>query len=155
MTSPDNMEQDMDQKAVSEKKSNIRTPGLTFTCILTFIGSGASAFSFLVLYLMYEQLPLLMEISPFPDEAQQLLGVITGSSKNFFLIMPVLYLVSLFGAIAMWKLRKTGFHMYTSSQLLMLLVPFFMVPGYTVPLSGALLTAAFIGSYGINLPKMR
>lgn len=150
MTSLDNIQNTSPGSGVP-----VRTPGLTFTCILTFIGSGVSAFSFLVLYLLFDQLPAVAETNPFPDEAQQMFQVIINTPKQFFLIMPLLSLISLLGAVFMWKMKKLGFHFYTSSQLLMLLVPFFMVQGYTVPLSSALLTAAFIGAYGINMNKMR
>lgn len=132
-----------------------RSPGLTLICILTFIGSGLSAIAFFTIYLAYNDIQLLAMEDNFAMTKQQLVEMIKSVSRSFFITMTLLYITSLIGSIMMWKLFKKGFHVYTLAQLLMLLVPFFMIKGYTVPLPNALITAVFIAAYALHANEMR
>lgn len=132
-----------------------RSSGLTFICILTFIGSGFSAFAFFVIFLIYYEIPTIIAQEGFPMDNEGILALIKNAGRHFFLAMTVLYLISFTGAVMMWKQNRKGFHFYTIAQLMMLLIPFFMVTGYTVPLPNALITSVFIGAYGLNMGEMR
>ncbi len=135
--------------------SKPRSTGLTFICILTFIGSGFSAVAFFVIFLIYNEIPAIIAEEGFPLDNESMLAIINNAERSFFLTMTAFYLISFAGALMMWNQRKKGFHFYTTAQLMMLLIPFFMVTGYTVPLPNALITSVFIGAYGLNMGEMR
>lgn len=140
----------------SIKTENVsRTQSLSFACILSFIGSGFSAFGLLIIFLLYSEIPAIAAIDPSMVGNTELINLVESAGRYFFLLMCFFNLISLSGAILMWNLKKPGFHLYTLSQLLMLLVPFFMVAGYSLPLPNALLTAAFIFLYGTSLSIMK
>lgn len=132
-----------------------RAQSLTLTCIFTFIGSGLSAFSFLIIYLIFNDIQILTIDSNYFMEAQQVKELILLAGRTFFLIMLFLCILSIAGAFLMWKLKKIGFHVYTIAQLLMLLIPFFIINGYSIPLPNALITAVFIGAYALNTFEMK
>ncbi|NTW23059.1 MAG: hypothetical protein HGA37_00040 [Lentimicrobium sp.] len=136
------------------KFSGKRPVGLTLLCILTFIGSGLSAMSSFFVAIAYNIIPMAVKESPFGDTAA-LLELIKSAGPSFFIIMGVLYLGSLSGAIFMFQLRKTGFHVYTLAQLIMLIIPSLMIEGYILPFANLLLTGSFVLAYGINLRIMR
>jgi len=131
-----------------------RPPGLTILCIMSMAGSGLSAISSFFIAAAFEQLPEAVKQTGLP-EADAMLTMITSAGKSFFVIMGILYAVSLWGVIAMFLLRKPGFHLYTSSQLIMLIVPSLMISGFSLPFSNVLLTATFIVAYALNLRIMR
>lgn len=134
----------------SEKRPTV----LTILCIFTFIGSGMSAISSFFVALAYDMIPMAIKESPFPD-TETLIEMIKLAGAGFFAIMGVLYLLSLAGALLMFKLRKTGFHFYTLSQLVMLILPSIMISGFVLPVSNMLLTGSFILAYGVNIKIMR
>jgi len=109
---------------------------LTILCILTFIGSGLGAFSNLVVSLSYDMIKEMAE------------------SGSFYLVSFVAMFASLFGALQMWKLRKIGFHFYTSAQILLLLLPAIYMPGMENPFLNVIITAAFVILYAGNLKHM-
>jgi len=125
---------------------------LTILCILTFIGSGVSTFSFLMVSVMYElfmqQLDVLYANMP---EANFLLE----APRDFFVVSFILSAASVAGAIFMWNLRKIGFHIYTSAQLVYLVVPLLYFGGETNPLLNIIVTALFVYLYARNLQYMR
>lgn len=131
-----------------------RPPGLTLLCILSFIGSGASAFFSFFIAIAYDIIPIAVKQNPVPD-SEELLKMIKLASPLFFTIMGFLYMASLAGAILMFRLRRNGFHFYTTSQLVMLIIPSFMITGFNLQVSNVLLTASFILAYAVNIRNMR
>lgn len=75
--------------------------------------------------------------------------------RDFFLMSFLLSAASVVGAIFMWNLRKIGFHIYTSAQLVYLVLPLLYFRGETNPLLNIVLTALFVYLYARNLPHMR
>ena len=124
---------------------------ITVLLILTFIGSGMSAFSFLFVSMSYDEVMRIIEdvYSDFPG-----VEVILSAKKSYFTIGFVLYTISLVGAIMMWKMRKTGFHFYTASQIFLLILPLTTIPNYQFSILPLLVTAAFIFAYSTNLKQM-
>lgn len=127
---------------------------LTVLCILTFMGCGLNMVSGLVIGLWYERLvPFAAEFG----ETYQVPGMemITEGSPRFFFISALLYSGSIAGAFMMWQLRKTGFHLYTISQILVILAPmyFYKLPGPS--LADLLLTGIFVILYSLNLKIMK
>lgn len=106
-------------------------------------------------YGLYYDLPLIMQQAEYGDQEKLILEMIQNSKREFFLIIALLNALSFIGAILMWKLKKVGFHFYTTAQLLILVVPFFLVAGYSVSLPNAIITVVFIAAYAVNMPQMR
>jgi hypothetical protein len=124
---------------------------LTLLCILTFIGSGLAAFSNLFIFLSFDDVQNI--ISEYDFNFPEFEMVLSGG-KKFFITGFVLYTISLLGAIQMWKLRKIGFHLYTGSQVFILLLPVVSINYYQFPVLGLIVTVAFIIAYASNLKYM-
>lgn len=128
-----------------------RPPLLTVLCILTFIGSGLSTVSFLAASLFYELFMEQLEVVYINmPESTFLLDI----PRDFFVISFFLSAFSLAGALLMWHLRKIGFHIYTSSQLVYLVLPMVYFGGETNPMLNIILTALFVYLYARNLRFM-
>ena len=117
---------------------------LNILCILSFIGSGMSGASFLMVYSSYnEVIPALSEFAEsFPG-----MEMLLTAGRGFFLTGFVLYFLSVIGVSLMWRMRKAGFHFYTGSQLMILLLPLFYIEGYPLPFFDAVITGLFIFLY--------
>lgn len=148
-------------------------PGLlTALCILTFIGSG-----FGVLNNIFGM--IMSPIKNFLDPAfferileevhddfarkivEQVIEMGQKAIENIFeisLTQFILYAASITGAILMFQLKKTGFYIYTTAQILLLFVaPAFIGFNLFVNMGimfGSVFTILFIVLYAINLKKM-
>jgi hypothetical protein len=74
--------------------------------------------------------------------------------RSFFLCSALLYGLSLAGVILMWNLRKSGFHLYTLAQLLILLVTLLFLGRERVPLGDIMFTLLFITYYYVALRNL-
>jgi len=72
----------------------------------------------------------------------------------YFAATALINALAIAGATLMWQLRKAGFHMYTVSQILVILAPmyFFRLP--SPDLLSVLLSGIFIVLYSTTLKKM-
>ena len=134
-----------------DTKPRRRPELLTILCILSFIGSGLAAFSNLVLFLTYDEVGPLMEEAKI--EMEEIILLMSGG-KGFFIAGFFLYMVSLAGAISMWRMRKIGFHMYTAAQAFLIILPLISIPEFPFSIAGLLVTAAFIFGYATQLKFM-
>jgi hypothetical protein len=85
-------------------------------------------------------------------------GLDAGQLANLMLVVMALSVVVLIGVIMMWKLKRTGFFVYTGAQVVSALSPVLM--GGKMDMSamgmGSLgLTVLFIVLYGMNLKHMK
>lgn len=140
--------QTIDQHQMGQKK---RPELLTILCILTFIGSGLAAFSNLVLFLTYDEMDVLME--EMNVEFEEVMLLLSGG-KRFFISGFFLYTISLMGAIAMWRLRKLGFHLYTAAQVFLLILPLVSIDEFPFSIAGLMVTVAFVLGYATQLKFM-
>ena len=69
---------------------------------------------------------------------------------QYFVINIFLYAASFYGALEMWRLKKVGFHFYTASQILMLIVSMIYV-GVSLTSAPTFLTTSFIILYAMHL----
>jgi len=118
---------------------------LTVLSILSFIGSGLSSVSNLFVFLNHDLLIETITSGVFDDMGFDL-GILTDTNTSYFLLMGLLNIVSFTGVRQMWSLRKTGFHIYSISQLLMLIVSTVYVykPSGVFPMFDLVFTAFFI-----------
>lgn len=130
---------------------NARPAMLTVLCILSWIGSGLAAVSYITLVLSYDIIrPTLEEMSEqFPDMSGVLLA-----PRKFFLAGALFYLFSLAGITRMWNLRKAGFHLYTGAQIVLLLLPGVIIGWNYVTFYDIMLTTGFIAGYASQLKFM-
>jgi hypothetical protein len=134
-------------------------PGfLKVLLILTFIGSGMTMLSNLVVFTFFDQMKMVvttqmanytfmgtkMDFTPFFE-----------ISPYFYLIQGLLSGLSLSGAIMMWDLKKLGFHLYTIAQILLLIVPKLFIKGLPFPGMELLISFIFVFYYSRFLKIMR
>jgi hypothetical protein len=126
---------------------------LNILCILTFIGSGMNFVSSLMISVFYDQFMVLAEdiSKSFHLPGMELL--LEGQSI-FFAVSALIYAGSISGAILMWKLKKTGFHVYTIFQILLILSPMYFLHLSSPSLPDLILSGTFIILYGSNLKYM-
>jgi hypothetical protein len=124
---------------------------LTWLCILSFIGSGLASISNLFIFLSYDEMINLMDEINFDISEFELM--MSGGTRFFFTGF-ILYSISLFGAIFMWKLRKIGFHLYTGAQIFIIALPVVFIPAFPFSVLSVLVSAAFIVGYGVHLKLM-
>ena len=126
---------------------------LTVLCILTFIWSGMNLFSSLIIAGFYD---LFIRIAQEFAEKFKWPGIdqLLGLKPIFFMVTALFYAGSLSGAIMMMRMKKTGFHVYTSSQILLIIAPmyFMHLPGPQI--SDLLFSGLFILLYSTNLKHM-
>ncbi len=118
---------------------------LKVLCVFTFVGSGLGAFSYGIIGLMHgffsENLSLI------PDEQnRELIEMLLSAGQMFFFLNAMLYLVSLSGAVLLWKMKKAGFHFYTASQMVLLILPLAYIKGF--PTNGISIFLTFIFVFG-------
>lgn len=121
---------------------------LKILCIFTFVISGIGLFSFGLIGLIYDFFS--NNLSLIPDEKnRELIEMMLSAGRSFFLFSAILYATSLAGTVFLWKMKKIGFHLFTASQLLLLILPLVYFKGF--PNNGAnmllpiLLIAGYLG----------
>lgn len=143
---------------VSEQQP-IRPELLTVLCILTFIGSGMSFLANGFMYLTIDQWQLAYQEGMFDMFEGQLemdaLEMLLNVNPLFYLIQAVLYCFSVFGAFRMWQLKKIGFHIYTTAQILLLIISKVFLLSQPFPLIPLLLASTFVLLYARNLAVMK
>ncbi len=124
-------------------KTTERSPFLSALCILTFIGSGIGFLGYFYLSLFFEK----------ASELIVSIGNIQSMDKVtpwYFLILMVLYALSLTGAIRMWKLHRDGYFLYVAAQLLVLFLPVFQLGWAAFYFTNAIFTIVFVLGYSLN-----
>ncbi len=162
-----------------EQQNGRRRPVfLTVLCILTFIGSGwgvlSNLFSIFTAdalnesHIRMEQYSTLMgemegeELSSFwanfLSSSMEMAQIAMMHAREIATMQLVLGIVSLLGAILMFRLSRLGFYLYVAAQVLMLFVfPYFAGFSAVVLVSlfgSALFTAVFIAMYAVNVRYM-
>jgi hypothetical protein len=136
------------------KETNLKRPVLlTILCVLTFLGSGLNLFASFLITIFYNTFQSVAgDISKAFD--MPAMNMILNAKPAFFLVSSFVYALSALGALEMWKLRKRGFHLYTVSQILLIMMPmyFFKLPVPSVP--DIIFSAIFIILYSANLKHM-
>jgi hypothetical protein len=126
---------------------------LTILCILTFTGSGLNLLSSLLISIFYDAFQSVAgEISRSFDLPA--MDMILSAPPAFFLTSSVIYAVSAYGALEMWKHRKRGFHVYAVSQILLIMMPmyFFKLPVPSV--QDIIFSGIFIILYSFNIKHL-
>ncbi len=147
----------MEETNTSEITAPVRPQFLKVLCILTFIMSGIGSLLCIIMPLVGPKFLAMMQQAPDydPNDPKYHDGFVTMSAGwSYYLIMFVISLVALFGAIQMWKLKKTGYALYVTANILMFIIPIIMI-GVNVSYFSAAITILFIVLYGLNLKHMK
>jgi len=126
-------------------------------CVLTFIWSGYGILYNLIYALFYNTLKELFTTTSFPEAYKDMkiaLLQVLSAGRLFFVAGLLLSFFSLFGAIKMWKLHKKGFHFYTISQIILLMLPLIFIKGGGFQGIDFMITAMFVMMYATHLKIM-
>jgi hypothetical protein len=127
---------------------------LKILCIFTFVGSGLGLISYGIIGLIHNFFS--SNLSLIPDEQnRELIEMLLSAGRMFFFLNSILYGASLAGAILLWRMKKAGFHLYTASQLLLLILPLAYIKGFPMPGASIFLSILFIWGYSGFLKYMK
>ncbi len=130
-----------------------RPPQLTLLCILSFIAGGLSIIGNLYIYGFYDELLTLIKEGNIPQFFGEDVdySFLADISQPYFLWLVLLNASSVIGVFLMWKFNAIGFHVYTLSEILILIVPEIYIPGRPFPFFDILITLVFVLLYFKNL----
>jgi len=139
---------------------NKRPQLLSVVAILSFIGSGLSFFSYLMMSLFYHYFLDIMNTNV--GEVYKQMGIdpdmiidfFKNAGRPFFMLSTLAYAGSLYGVYKMWNLQKVGLHYYAISQLIILLLPLVFVSTQLSVVPGLLLTITFVLLYNRSFKLM-
>jgi hypothetical protein len=133
------------------------TPNITLLrilCVFSFVGSGLAFFSYGMIGMFHNYFSA--NLSLIPDEQnRELIELMLSAGRPFFFLNTILYAVSFAGALFLWRMRKVGFHLYTASQLILLILPLLYIQGFPMPGITIFLTILFIWGYSGFLKFMK
>jgi len=136
---------------------NKRSDLLTVLCILTFIGSGMSMLANGFLFLTIEPIKQLLE----KQSTYSFLGTevdmdfLLEISPVFFLLQSLTLLVTIVGATQMWQQKKIGWHLYTVSQIILLMLPKLFISGLPFPMFELMISSIFVYLYAKSLSLIK
>jgi len=137
----------------SEPATPKRSQLLTVICILTFIGSGMNIFSSFFVAGFFDTFLVLAD-----DIGEQfgipMADLFANATPLYFIITGFVYIGSVTGAVMMWRMIRNGFHVYTISQILLLIAPMYFLKLPAPSLLGLLITGLFIILYSTQLKYM-
>jgi len=136
------------------QETKTKRPGLlTVICILTYVGSGMNVISSLVIFLFFDAFKVVAANIAKTFNLPGMEMLINGPAI-FFAASALIYAGAITGALLMWQLRKVGFHVYTISQILLVIAPMYFFKLSGPGLMDILLAGAFILLYSMNLKAM-
>ncbi|MBR4155339.1 MAG: hypothetical protein IKU01_01365 [Bacteroidales bacterium] len=145
---------------------------LTVLCILSFINAVYNGIVNFVSFAFYDTIVSLFDQMKngegvYADLSEQLgdswaemaeTAAFTFSvGSGYYFIEMLLFIASFIGVLMMWRLQKKGFHVYTISQILMLITTSVFVVskvGGGFPFVTVLLTALFVMMYFSHYKKV-
>lgn len=144
---------------IEERKFRINRRTLTVLLIMSFINTGNSLLGELLLACSgpdlrtammgwYEQLP--EKYSVYAIAMQRLLEV----PQWYYLLLTVLDAASIAGLVLMCRLRKSGFHCYTLSKLLLMMMPLLFLGRSHVSIGDMMIAVVVIAYYFFLLKSM-
>jgi hypothetical protein len=143
-----------EQPILPDVESKERRPAfLSVLCILTFIGSGLNAFLNLMVFIFFDAS---MKFAAEMVKTFKITGMETflDAKPMYFGSTAMINALAVAGAIWMWQLRKPGFHIYTISQILVILAPMYFFHLPTPDFFSILLSGIFVLFYSSYLKKM-
>lgn len=133
-----------------------RRRSLRVVLVLSFIGSGLSFFSYLMMSVGLSSIQAMYNAGEMtmPSEMTVFIEQLMETPRTFFVCSALLYAMSVGGLVLMWNIRKSGFHMYTLAQLLLLLVTVLFLGRERLALGDVMFTLLFVVYYFIALRQL-
>ncbi len=142
-----------------------RPTALTIACVFSFINAGWQILMNIISFLFYnvmqnlgqdeDYLEMMEKFVPDIDEFGAVMQQQLSISRVSYLLFALLFAGSFIGVCYMWKLQKKGFHIYTISQILILIATTLLIAnviGVSI-LGSAISTFVWIGIYFIFYNK--
>jgi hypothetical protein len=134
---------------MDEEKYHANLKSLRMLLVMSFVVSGIYFISELISGLT---LPTVSEFyHSHPDAVPDQWGILLERSLSipqwYYLLSAVLDAASIAGLCMMWKLRKNGFHFYTLSKLLLMLMPVLFLDRSYIGLGNIMIGILFILLY--------
>ncbi len=148
------MEEELSNPGSAPGAPPVNRPNLlTVLCSLSLVNGGLTLISSLIIGSFFNQFVVIAT-----DFAEKFklpgMEMITDGSPVFFFVNALLYAASITGVVLMFRLKKNGFHIYTISQILLILAPmyFYHLPAPSV--FDIILSGTFVMLYYIHLKLM-
>ena len=141
---------------IENEQQRIWIRNLRIVLVLSIIGSGFSLLSYLMWGLTLPSMQALYqsgEVS-LPGEFTVALEQMLYTPRSYYLCSTLLYAVSLAGVILMWNFKKSGFHLYTLAQLLLLVITVLFLGKEQLHLGNVMMTILFVVYYFIALRRL-
>lgn len=155
-------------ETIEQKK---RPTGMTILLVLSFINACWNIFRSIVMYVTTPRMAEMLDSGAFEEMMQPFsamgedfiksmndtISILTQINPNYYLILMALFVASLVGVIRMFKGDKRGFHIYSISQICILIDHSVFVYPLQKPspfTSDLLLTAIFILLYYLYFKRM-
>lgn len=161
-----------DNNQIGNPQPMKRPSGMTFFLILSLINACFQIISSIVSYFTLPTVKTMIDNGQFEEimapffkgmdaemtsQMIDTMSITASTNPNYYLILFVLFIGSLFGVLYMFKLNKRGFHIYSISQICMLInssayiYPRQEVSSFT---SDLLLTVLFILLYYLYFKRL-
>ncbi len=127
---------------------------LKILCVFTFVGSGLGFLSFGIIALVHTYFTNNLSLIPV-EQNRELIELLLSAGRWFFLFSALLYGLSFAGALLLWQMKKIGFHLYTVSQILLLILPMAYIKGFPMAAGTIFLSLLFIWGYSGFLKFMK
>jgi len=143
-----------EQQQPIPKEAGPNSTLLKILCVFTFVGSGLGFISYGIIGLIHNFFSNNLNLIP-DEQNRELIEMLLSAGRMFFFLNAVLYGVSFAGAVLLWQMKKVGFHLYTASQLLLLILPMAYISGFPMPGASIFLSILFIWGYSGFLKFMK
>ena len=140
--------------------SNNKIPELLkILSILSMIGSGISFLSNTVMFFTLNIVRDYYETGKLDFLAKDIdtsaLELLLSTNSMYFIAQAFVFAFSFYGVFLMRKLQKTGFHIYTIAQIILLIIPQVFLPELPFPFFELTVSAVFVTLYSKNLQIMK
>ena len=127
---------------------------LKILCVFTFVGSGLGFLSFGIIALVHTYFTNNLSLIPV-EQNRELIELLLSAGRWFFLFSALFYGLSFAGGLLLWQMKKIGFHLYTVSQILLLILPMAYIKGFPMTAGTIFLSLLFIWGYSGFLKFMK
>lgn len=129
---------------------------LHFLLVLTFITAGLNLISYGGTALLLPQMRQMYAQTPelVPEMMRTYMDMFLALPRLYYVGAALLYVLELLGGTLMWQLKGSGFHCYTLSRLLLLLLPLLFLGRGFVQMGDVMFAALFILAYWLILRQM-
>lgn len=130
---------------------------LRFVLILSIINGISCFFGYLMLGINLDTITQTYNdnIELFPEYVRASTEMMLRLPRMFDILSGLLFGMSFIGCLMMWKIRRTGFHLYTIAQLLIIIVTLLFVGKEFANVGSLMMTALLVLFYWISIRNLQ